>query len=185
VSVKAQIQKALKLHVCTSDATLRTFVESHLRASGFTLSDTPKRQGVNVIIIIDNPLTWALKELTRLTKIERTRTVVSTMGRHPIYRDCLASYEPSGVVISTDAQAGLAAIYAASAGISLYRPQSDLTNAELRIMRLLLKGEDADDMSMRLHISKKTINSHISNILSKTQSNDRAQLVAKVLGYCP
>jgi DNA-binding NarL/FixJ family response regulator len=62
---------------------------------------------------------------------------------------------------------------------------SGLTRSELRIVRLLLQGYETREIARRADASEKTVNAHISNVLGKLGYRDRAQLIAKVLGYCP
>jgi DNA-binding NarL/FixJ family response regulator len=171
------------LLVRASHESIREVVKYAVTQAGFRVADEYRPEVVQVLL--DNPLLWAFEVLERIPKERLVYTVVSTVGSHPVYLDCLASYKPSGVFISTDGRSALAAIYAASVGSTSYQMASGLTKTELRIVRLLLKGRDPEAIACHAHIKRDTVNTHISNILSKLGYGDRTQLVAKVLGYCP
>lgn len=132
-------------------------------------------------VILDFPLTWAFTQLDTLNSIEKARTLVVTQGVHPAYLDCLASYHISGVVLAIDEPAVLSGIYAAAAAQRVYQWKSGLTYMELRISRLLIKGFDTKQCASELRVSFKTVNAHVSNILSKLELDNRTQLVAALL----
>lgn len=52
----------------------------------------------------------------------------------------------------------------------------DLTARELQVVRLVAQGCSNREIAKRLVISEKTVKTHISNILSKVQLEDRTQL---------
>lgn len=85
----------------------------------------------------------------------------------------------------TDAERAVAALYAAATGTASTTITSGLTPTELRVVRLLLQGFGTREIARKVSASEKTVNAHISNVLGKLGYRDRAQLVAKVLGYCP
>ena len=171
------------IHIHASNPIIQSWTEREIEQLGFGTTDAP--QSASVHLIADHPATWALHQLEALPVAERTRTVVTTMTSHPVYLDCLASYKVSGVCVSMSEREMLASLYAASIRCGTYHAKSDLTKAELRVIRSLLKGMDADTLATYLKVSQKTLNSHLSNVLCKLGYRDRTQLVAKVLGYCP
>lgn len=171
------------IHIHASNPIIQSWTEREVSDLGFSTTDDPQSATVN--LIADHPATWALHRLESLPATERTRTVVTTMTSHPVYLDCLASYKVSGVFVSMSEREMLASLYAASIRCQTYHAKSDLTKAELRVVRSLLKGMDADALACTLKVSQKTLNSHLSNVLCKLNYRDRTQLVAKVLGYCP
>ena len=166
--------------VQASDEKLRTLVAEMVAQAGLVIADNYRPGAVH--LIVDSPLLWAFAALEALPKRERTCAVVSTQATHPVYLDCLMSYRPSGVFFHTDATGGMAALYAAAAGVTSRTVTSGLTPTELRIARLLLQGYETKAIATRLHITCSTTNSHFSRILQKTGCSDRAQLVARVLG---
>ncbi len=132
-------------------------------------------------VLLDFPLTWALKRLEGLDSVLRARTLVATQASHPVYLDCLASYHVSGVVTSTDEPALLSGVYAAATAQRTYQWRSGLTYMELRVTRLLLRGLDTKELASTLSIATKTVNAHISNVLCKTGAENRAQLIAHLI----
>jgi NarL family two-component system response regulator LiaR len=53
---------------------------------------------------------------------------------------------------------------------------SDLTDREREVIRLVAKGQSNQTIAQELVISEKTVKTHISNILSKLDLQDRTQL---------
>ena len=87
------------------------------------------------------------------------------------------------MVEATDEKSLLSAVYAASDAQRIYQYQSGLTYMELRVTRLLLLGDDTRQLARKLHISHKTGNAHVSNILCKLGYESRAQYLAALLGH--
>ena len=65
-------------------------------------------------------------------------------------------------------------------------PRQQLTDREVEVLRLLARGYTYKEIAERLFISVKTVETHASNILRKTQTSNRHQLtrwaVARDLG---
>jgi NarL family two-component system response regulator LiaR len=55
-------------------------------------------------------------------------------------------------------------------------PQEGLTEREMDVVRLVAQGRSNHQIAQELVISEKTVKTHISNILSKLQLEDRTQL---------
>jgi DNA-binding CsgD family transcriptional regulator len=178
-----QPSSPLSVVVQASDELLHKLVSGMVTQAGFALIE--RYQPGAVYLVVDNPLCWAFNALEALPKRERRFAVVSTQVRHPVYTDCLMSYQLSSVFFHTDAARGIAALYAAAAGATSTTMTSGLTPSELRIVRLLLQGHETREIARKVRAAEKTVNAHISNVLGKLGYKDRAQLVAKVLGYCP
>jgi len=133
-------------------------------------------------VVLDYPLTWAIRRLEGLDSVMRARTLVATQATHPAYLDSIGSYHVSGVVCSTDEPALLSGVYAAATAQRTYQWRSGLTYMELRVTRALLRGLDTRGIASSLSISAKTVNAHVSNILCKSGAENRAQYVAQLLG---
>jgi DNA-binding NarL/FixJ family response regulator len=57
-------------------------------------------------------------------------------------------------------------------------PEStSVSSRELQILELVALGLTNEDISKRLEISKRTVDNHISNILNKTKTDNRVELV--------
>ena len=134
-------------------------------------------------VLLDFPLTWAVGQLRELNSIERARTIVATQATHSAYRDMLASFHVSGVVAHHDSPALITGIYAAASALKTYQWRSGLTYMELRVTRLLVLAYDTAGAAAELRVSQKTINAHISNILTKLGYDTRAQYVAALLSH--
>lgn len=58
-----------------------------------------------------------------------------------------------------------------------------LSPRELEVLTLLLEGRDTKEAADVLHIAPSTVNDHVKRMLTKTQSRNRAELVARALGW--
>ncbi len=139
--------------------------------------------GNHALVLLDFPLTWALRRLMLMNSLERSRTVVATQAVHPAYHDVLASYHVSAVVNTHDAHGLVTGIYAAASAMKVYKWKSGLTYMELRVTRLLLLGYDTSATAENLRISQKTVNAHVSNILAKLKLDTRAQYIATLISH--
>lgn len=163
----------------TSHPAYDRLVEDVLRDAMLLDDGGPSRYLAQVVL--DYPLSWALRRLTDVDSTLRARTLVVTQASHPAYLDCLGSFHVSGVVETTDEPALLSGIYAAATGQRSYHWRSRLTYMELRVTRQLLLGLDTASVAGSLSITTKTVNAHVSNILAKCGAENRAQYVAQLL----
>jgi DNA-binding NarL/FixJ family response regulator len=67
-----------------------------------------------------------------------------------------------------------------SRGIFENQPLSD---RELQVIELVASGLKNEEISQRLEISKRTVDNHISNILTKTGTDNRVALVRWALEW--
>ncbi|MDH6059198.1 helix-turn-helix transcriptional regulator [Chrysosporum bergii ANA360D] len=58
-----------------------------------------------------------------------------------------------------------------------------LSERELQIIELVAAGLTNQDIAVKLEISKRTVDNHISNILTKTQTENRVALVRWALQW--
>jgi PAS domain S-box-containing protein len=58
---------------------------------------------------------------------------------------------------------------------------SALTPRENEVVRLVALGRTGDEIADELHVSPETVRSHVRNAMGKTESRNRAQLVATAL----
>lgn len=134
-------------------------------------------------VLLDFPLTWAIGQLTLMNSMERARTVVATQASHPAYLDMLAAFHVSSVVNAHDANGLITGIYAAASALKVYQWKSGLTYMELRVTRLLVQGYDTARAAESLRVTQKTVNAHVSNILTKLGLDTRAQYVASLVSH--
>jgi DNA-binding CsgD family transcriptional regulator len=76
--------------------------------------------------------------------------------------------------------------------IDRFHPPNSLTGAasrfhisprEVQVLALLLDGNHLDQIAEKLHITSSTVQDHIKNMLDKTESRNRSELIARVLGW--
>ena len=58
-----------------------------------------------------------------------------------------------------------------------------LSDRELQVLGLVASGLTNQDIAENLDISKRTVDSHVSNILTKTDTNNRVSLVRWALQW--
>jgi DNA-binding CsgD family transcriptional regulator len=63
------------------------------------------------------------------------------------------------------------------------RRRYSLSPREIDVLALVLEGCDTPAVAVRLHIARSTANDHVKRMLAKTGSRNRAELVARVLGW--
>lgn len=68
------------------------------------------------------------------------------------------------------------------AGSELKKPVS-LSERELQIIELVATGLTNQEIAEKLEISKRTVDNHISNILTKTETDNRVALVRWALQW--
>lgn len=64
-----------------------------------------------------------------------------------------------------------------------YQPPASLSDRELEILDLVAIGLTNQEVSERLEISKRTVDNHVSNILTKTKTENRVELVRWALQW--
>lgn len=62
-------------------------------------------------------------------------------------------------------------------------PWITLSDRELQIVELVASGLTNQEIAERLEISKRTVDNHISNILTKTKTDNRVSLVRWALQW--
>jgi len=54
---------------------------------------------------------------------------------------------------------------------------------EVQVLALLLDGNHLEQIAKQLHITSSTVQDHIKSMLDKTESGNRSELIARVLGW--
>ncbi len=76
--------------------------------------------------------------------------------------------------------------------VDRFQPHNSLTGAasrfhisprEVQVLALLLDGNHLDQIAEQLHITSSTVQDHIKSMLDKTESRNRSELIARVLGW--
>jgi DNA-binding CsgD family transcriptional regulator len=95
------------------------------------------------------------------------------------------------LVVRTQPMAGSAGQFI-GVWIDRFRPPNSLSSAahrfrisprELQVLALLLDGNHLDQIAAQLHITSSTVQDHIKRMLDKTESRNRSELIARVLGW--
>lgn len=66
---------------------------------------------------------------------------------------------------------------------SKFKEPASLSQRELEILELVATGLTNQDIAQKLEISKRTVDNHISNILTKTATENRVELVRWALHW--
>jgi DNA-binding CsgD family transcriptional regulator len=97
----------------------------------------------------------------------------------------------SFLVVRTQPMTGPAGLFV-GVRIDRFRPPNALTGPaqrfhisprEVQVLALLLDGDHLDQISHRLNITSSTVQDHIRSMLEKTESRNRSELIARVLGW--
>ena len=76
--------------------------------------------------------------------------------------------------------------------IERFRAPNSLTSAaakyhisprEVQVLALLLDGRHLNEIGSMLHITSSTVQDHIRNMVEKTRSRNRSDLIARILGW--
>lgn len=97
----------------------------------------------------------------------------------------------SFLVVRTQPMSGPAGLFI-GVRIDRFQPPNSLTGAasrfhisprEVQVLALLLDGNHLDQIADRLSITSSTVQDHIGSMLGKTDSRNRSELIARVLGW--
>jgi DNA-binding CsgD family transcriptional regulator len=95
------------------------------------------------------------------------------------------------LVVRTQPMSGPAGLFI-GVRIDRSQPSNSLTGAasrfhitprEVQVLALLLDGNHLEQIARQLHITSSTVQDHINSMLSKTESRNRSELIARVLGW--
>jgi DNA-binding CsgD family transcriptional regulator len=95
------------------------------------------------------------------------------------------------LVVRTQPMSGPAGFFI-GVRIDRFEPPNSLTGAatrfhisprEVQVLALLLDGNHLDQIANKLHITSSTVQDHIKSMLDKTESRNRSELIARVLGW--
>jgi DNA-binding CsgD family transcriptional regulator len=95
------------------------------------------------------------------------------------------------LVVRTQPMSGPAGLFI-GVRIERFRAPNSLTGAagryhisprEVQVLALLLDGNHLDQIAEQLHITSSTVQDHIKSMLDKTESRNRSELIARVLGW--
>jgi len=104
---------------------------------------------------------------------------------------CGIGYPVPFLVVRTRPMSGPAGLFI-GVRIDRFQPPNSLLDAsarfhisprEVQVLALLLDGKHLDQIAEKLHITSSTVQDHIKSMLDKTESNNRSELIARVLGW--
>lgn len=58
-----------------------------------------------------------------------------------------------------------------------------ISTRELQVLAMLLDGEKLEEIARRLHIAPSTVQHHVRSMVDKTESRNRTELIARILGW--
>jgi DNA-binding CsgD family transcriptional regulator len=95
------------------------------------------------------------------------------------------------LVVRTHPMTGPAGVFV-GVHVDCYRPPNSLIGAstrfhitprEIQVLALLLDGQHLDAIAEQLFITSSTVQDHIKSMLDKTESRNRSELIARILGW--
>ncbi|NPA26541.1 MAG: response regulator transcription factor [Chloroflexi bacterium] len=153
--IKAQLPNTAVLILTTYDNPTYLAQAVNLGAAGFLTKDTdPQNIPLAVRAVVSGEALVDLQVLQRVLNNLRA-------GRDPLDTGILSEPEPeSGRGAETQKSGPL---------------PEDLTDQEVRVLRLIAQGMSNQEIADRLHISLNTVKTHIKHIFSKLGVSDRTQ----------
>jgi DNA-binding CsgD family transcriptional regulator len=104
---------------------------------------------------------------------------------------CGIGYPVPFLVVRTRPMSGPAGLFV-GVNIDRFQPPNSLLGPaarfrisprEVQVLALLLDGKHLDQIAEQLHITSSTVQDHIKSMLDKTESSNRSELIARVLGW--
>lgn len=95
------------------------------------------------------------------------------------------------LVVRTQPMSGPAGLFI-GVRVDRFRPPNSLTGVasrfhisprEVQVLALLLDGNHLDQIAEQLYITSSTVQDHIKSMLDKTESRNRSELIARILGW--
>lgn len=133
--------------------------------------------GRQLIILVDAPFGFAMKELT---KVERSHSIVVTDSPCPEYWEDLWEMGPQVLLVGGTLLAQIQdALEQAARGESFKRTpaaQSQLSISERKILRLCAAGLDTDAIALKLDIKRHTARNYLSQIFEKLSLTSRVEI---------
>ena len=140
------------------------------------------------------PMTGIESELSaHLPKLveETVRTLIAPWYEKPFLREPGVARPVPFLVVRTQPMSGAAGFHIgvrieASPTTNLLTSAASrfhITPREIQVLELLLDGTQLEEIGARLHIAPSTVQDHVRNMVEKTTSRNRTELVARVLGW--
>jgi DNA-binding CsgD family transcriptional regulator len=123
--------------------------------------------------------------------IERSVRALTAHWISGAVNQCGIGYPVPFLIVRTRPMSGPAGLFI-GVSIDRFQPPNSLLGPaerfhisprELQVLAILLEGKHLDQMAERLHITSSTVQDHIKSMLDKTESSNRSELIARVLGW--
>jgi DNA-binding CsgD family transcriptional regulator len=122
---------------------------------------------------------------------DTVRELTHAWSDDPTQQRAAVARPVSFLVVRTQPMSGPSGLFI-GVHVDRHRPPNSLTGAvaryqisprEVQVLALLLDGCHMDQVSERLNITSSTVQDHIKSMLDKTESRNRSELLARVLGW--
>lgn len=122
---------------------------------------------------------------------ETVRELIAGWRSDPATREAGIARPVPFLVVRTQPMSGPSGLFV-GVRIERYRPPNSLVGPaalyhisprELQVLALLLDGATLDEIGQTLHITSSTVQDHIKSMIDKTESRNRTELIARVLGW--
>jgi DNA-binding CsgD family transcriptional regulator len=154
---------------------------------------------------LDIVLAWSSQELQQTTPaglgarvadrlpamLENSVRALTAGWRSGAVNPCGIGYPVPFLVVRTRPMSGPAGLFI-GVRIVRFQPPNSLLGAatrfrisprEVQVLALLLNGKHLDEIAEQLCITSSTVQDHIKSMLDKTESGNRSELIARVLGW--
>ncbi len=141
--------------------------------------------------VATTPLAAPLENRLPLVVEEAIRELTAAWTTNPQTQHAGVSQPVPFLVVRTRPMAGPIGLFI---GVTIERskPDRSLTDAakrfsisprEAQVLALLLDGAQLNVIAERLHITSSTVQDHLTNLLRKTDTQNRSSMISKVLGW--
>lgn len=141
------------------------------------LADVSVSGGRQLIILVDSPFGFAMKEIT---KVERSRSVVVTDNPCPEYWEDFWEMDPQVLLAGGTLLAEIRTVLEQAArGESFKRTpvaRSQLSTSERKVLQLCAAGLDTHAIALELNIKKHTARNYLSQVFEKLSVTNRVEV---------
>jgi len=122
---------------------------------------------------------------------ETVRDLIAGWSSDPVTHTAGTSRPVPFLVVRTQPMSGPAGLFVGVRIDRFYPPHSlagpaarhHISPRELQVLALLLDGAKLEEIGKQLHITSSTVQDHIKSMVDKTESRNRTELIARVLGW--
>ncbi|MBI3650899.1 MAG: PAS domain-containing protein [Acidobacteria bacterium] len=152
--------------VCSRDCTIQQSVRHHHPVSNFDLQvqTVQGKKWCNISVLIANESVKTLPFSIHIVRQIDVRKKLEVLVRDFVVNETQLPAEQVANMIATTRTASR---------------DTDLTNREIEILRLLAKGITTVRIAHQLHVSRTTINNHVQHILRKLDAHSRLEAIRR------